>query len=205
MAKRASIRHFIFTIIFTLLFACFIIFALSFAQCFGAAARIPHIENYEIIRILIYGASASEGGETISAVISLLDTSGNECAAIERSWRGSSLAIDFKSAEFSKKKLLFPYMIYGRTTILPQRTFAKAGTKLPQYYGEHGKCLLLGAGSTFEDRRNLHTLLRFALNPAARFAAGFSRTYTVDLSRCATGVYYSITTGTDGTIELRRE
>ncbi|MBP3709491.1 MAG: hypothetical protein J6I73_03680 [Treponema sp.] len=205
MAKHASMHHVVFNAVFTLLLAYFVVFALSFARCFSAASRIPRIENYEVMRILIYGASASESGETISAVISVLDTSGNECAVIERSWRGSSLAVDFKSAEFSEKKIVFPYMIYGRATIAPQRAFAKAGTMLSQYYSEHGQCLLLGAGSTCDDRRNLHTLLRFALNPAAHFAAGFSRTYTIDLSRCATGVYYSITTGTDGTIALRRE
>ena len=197
----------VFNCIFTLFLCVFIVFAVRFGSCFGAAERIPHTENYEVMRILLYGSSSTESGDTVSAVISLLDTAGNECAVIERSWKGSSLAVDFSSAEFSGKRLLFPQAVYGRESFYERRGFAgeKSGTSLAHYYNENGQCMLFGTGTTYENRQDLYRLSRFALSPASFLTAGFSKKYTADLSRCETGVYYSIVTDSRGKLEIRRD
>ncbi|MCK9169770.1 MAG: hypothetical protein M0P01_05085 [Treponema sp.] len=180
---------------------------MKFGSCFGAASRLPVVDDYQIMRILFYGTSTSENGDTVSAVISLLDTAGNECAVLERSWRGSSLSIDFRSAEFSGRKFLFPEIIYGCETIYEHRGWGlfESGTYLERYYNENGQCMLLGTGSSYKDRHDLYRLSRFAANPIAVFSTGFSRRYRVDLSRCEKGVYYAVVTDFNGRLELRPE
>jgi len=207
MIRQWSVGKFIFNSIFACFLLIFIVYAVKFGSCFGAASRIPRIDDYQIMRILVYGTSMSENGDTVSAVISLLDTDGNECTVLERSWRGSSLAVDFRSAEFSGKKILFPELIYGRQTIYEHRGFGmfESGTYLERYYNESGQCMLFGTGSTYKNRHDLYTLSCFAANPIAAFSAGFSNRYTVDLSRCETGVYYAVVTDSNGRLEIRPE
>ena len=202
MIRQWTIGKFIFNAVFVCLLAVFIIFSVEFGSCFSAAERVPKISGYQVMRILIYGTSTTENVDTVSAVISLLDTSGNEC-----SWRGSSLAIDLKSAEFSGKKMFFPEVIYGRKTIYERRRLGinTTGTTLWRYYNENGQCMLFGPDSTYENRRDLYKLSCFAFNPLSVFTAGFSNRYTLDLSRCRTGVYYDVTMNTDGTISIQAE
>ena len=203
MARERTAGYFIFNAVFASLLALFIVFAVRFANCFGAAERLPAIERYEIMRILPYGTSAGSDGETVSASVSILDTSGNECARIERSWRGSVLAVDFKSAEFSGKRFYFPCELYGREIVSAASPFfRRRGTELFRYYNENTQCMLLGASSTFEDRRDLYSLARFAFSPFSAFAADFSRRYSADLAQCRAGVYYSVIVGTDGTLKI---
>src|SRR5574344_1696983 len=110
--RRIAVKV-IFNTLFLTMLLFFIVLAFRFGSCFGAASRLPRTRNYEIVRVLIYGTSRSENGDTVSAVISVLDVSGNECAVLERSWKGSSLAMDFRSAEFSGRKFIFPAKVYG--------------------------------------------------------------------------------------------
>ena len=117
MESRRTAGYFIFNTVFASVLALFIVFSVRFANCFAAAERLPSVERYEIMRILLYGTSVGSDGETVSASVSLLDTSGNECARIERSWRGSALAVNFKSAEFSGKRFYFPCELYGREIV----------------------------------------------------------------------------------------
>ena len=124
MARERTAGYFIFNAVFASFLALFIVFAVRFANCFGAAERLPGVERYEIMRILPYGTSAGSDGETVSASVSILDTSGNECARIERSWRGSVLAVDFKSAEFSGKRFYFPCELYGREIVSAASPFS---------------------------------------------------------------------------------
>jgi hypothetical protein len=207
MIRQWSVGKFVFNSIFAFFLVMFIVYAVKFGECFGASGRLPGIDEYQIMRILVYGTSTSENGDTVSAVISLLDTAGNECAVLERSWRGSSLAVDFRSAEFSGKRFLFPDVIYGRETVYEHRGpwMFRSGTDLERYYMENRQCMLLGTGSTYKNRHDLYMLARFALNPAAAFSAGFSAGYTVDLSRCETGVYYAVFTNSNGRLEIRPE
>jgi hypothetical protein len=198
---------FIFNFFFTAVLAAFISYALKFGNCFSAAARLPPVEQYQVMRILIYGSSITHEGDTVSAVISILDTDGNECSVIERSWNGSSLSISFVTAEFSGKKIFFPSMIYGKNTVSERSSFSfrSSGTSLYPYYNDDRQCLLFGSRTSYRDRHNLYELARFAFNPASVLTGGFSRRYIVDLSRCRTGVYYSIITGFDGTITLTEQ
>ncbi|MFA6856432.1 MAG: hypothetical protein WCR31_04415 [Treponema sp.] len=207
MIRQWSVGKFVFNSIFVCFLIFFIVYAVKFGSCFGAVNRLPRVEDYQIMRILVYGTSTSENGNTVSAVISLLDTAGNECAVLERSWRGTSLSIDFRSAEFSGRKFLFPEIIYGCETIYEHsgRGLFGAGTYLERYYNENGQCMLLGTGSSYKNRHDLYMLSRFAANPATAFSAGFSRRYTIDLSSCETGVYYAVVTDSDGRLELRPE
>ena len=203
MARERTAGYFIFNAVFASLLILFIVFAVRFANCFGAAERLPAIERYEIMRILIYGTSVGADGETVSASVSILDTSGNECARIERSWRGSVLAVDFKSAEFSGKRFYFPCELYGREIVSASSPFfRRRGTELFRYYNENKQCMLLGASSPFERRRDLYALARFALSPFSAFAAGFSRGYSADLAQCRAGVHYSVIVGTDGKLKI---
>ena len=203
MARGKTAGYIIFNAVFTSLLAAFIVFAVGFANCFSAAERLPRIERYEIMRILLYGTSAGGDGETVSASVSILDTSGNECARIERSWRGSALAVDFKSAQFSGQRFYFPCELYGRETVSPSSAlFRRRGTELFRYYNENGQCMLLGASSPFERRRDLYALVRFAFSPFSTFASGFSKDYSADLAQCRSGVYYSVIVGTDGTLKI---
>ncbi|MBC6720058.1 hypothetical protein [Treponema sp. Marseille-Q4130] len=204
MARERTAGYFIFNAVFASLLILFIVFAVRFANCFGAAERLPAIERYEIMRILIYGTSVGADGETVSASVSILDTSGNECARIERSWRGSVLAVDFKSAEFSGKRFYFPCELYGREIVSASSPFfRRRGTELFRYYNENKQCMLLGSPSTFENRHDLYALARFAFTPFSVFAAGFSRDYSADLAQCRPGVYYSVIVGTDGTLAIK--
>ena len=203
MARERTAGYFIFNAVFASLLILFIVFAIGFANCFGAAERLPAIERYEIMRILIYGTSVGADGETVSASVSILNTSGNECARIERSWRGSVLAVDFKSAEFSGKRFYFPCELYGREIVSASSPFfRRRGTELFRYYNENKQCMLLGASSPFERRRDLYALVRFAFSPFSTFASGFSKDYSADLAQCRSGVYYSVIVGTDGTLKI---
>ena len=203
MARERTAGYFIFNAVFASLLILFIVFAVRFANCFGAAERLPAIERYEIMRILIYGTSVGADGETVSASVSILDTSGNECARIERSWRGSVLAVDFKSAEFSGKRFYFPCELYGREIVSASSPFfRRRGIELFRYYNENKQCMLLGASSPFERRRDLYALVRFAFSPFSTFASGFSKDYSADLAQCRSGVYYSVIVGTDGTLKI---
>ena len=203
MVRERTAGYFIFNAVFASLLALFIVFAVRFANCFGAAERLPAIERYEIMRILIYGTSVGADGETVSASVSILDTSGNECARIERSWRGSVLAVDFKSAEFSGKRFYFPCELYGREIVSASSPFfRRRGTELFRYYNENKQCMLLGSASTFENRHDLYALARFALSPFSAFAAGFSMGYSADLAQCRAGVHYSVIVGTDGILKI---
>ena len=199
----ASVPAVVFNVIFSVVLIFFFVYMTSFIRCFAAAERLPTVLHYPVMRLLIYGTSGKGAEETVSATVTVLDTAGNECVTIERSWRGSSLSVDFVSAEFSGKKMLFPHTIYGRHTVSTRRrVLHHGGTDIASYYLEEGRCRLLGAPAPVKSQRDAYTLARFALNPLSEYIRGFSHRYTVDLSRCQTGEYYAITTGTDGALTL---
>lgn len=204
--KTRSPAYITFNVFFSVALILFLLVVSQFTRCFSAAERIPSVVEYPIVRFLIYGMSISDSGDTVSAQVTILDTAGNECVTVERSWNGSSLSIDFVSAEFSDKKFLFPYLIYGKETVTTRASITrKAGTQLPSYYLENGKCILFGSNTTLIDRRDLYSLARFALNPIASFTRTFSHRYSVDLSQCQPGIYYTIVTGTDGSLRIVAE
>lgn len=171
-----------------------IIFLMQFLECFPAARHLPDMEQYPVMHILIYGSSDVDGSDTVSARLSFLDTDGTDFAVIERSWKGSSLSMDFVSAGFSGKTIWFPYRIYGSQQ--------QDGTKLEPYVMENGECLLFGGTVTASDRRNLYKLGRYAFGQAKRIFTNFTALRTIDLSGCVSGAYYTVYTGFDGRLFL---
>jgi len=69
-----------------------------FRVCFGAGKRIPSFTDAVPVRFLLYGSS----GDTVSAAFYLFDSAHKELAAVERSWKGDSLAVEFAGAPHSK-------------------------------------------------------------------------------------------------------
>lgn len=205
MRKRQDSAGFLFfNVLFSGFLVVFAVSAIGFGRCFGAAEALPDVEKYQVMRIMIYGSSPSPEGGTVSASVSILDTDGNECAVIERSWNGEFLSADFVSAEFSGRKIFFPQKIYGGSAVysVSGASVRRKGSFLAPYYVEHDQNLLLGAGFSAQDRRNLAVLSRFALSPSFFFAAGFSHKYRVDFSRCETGKVYCVWTDFRGGLAL---
>ncbi|MGP1458090.1 MAG: hypothetical protein ACTTKL_02120 [Treponema sp.] len=164
--------------------------ALRFGRCFPAAEKIPEID-YQLLRILPYNLSDGE----VSAAISILDTDGDECAVIERSWRGNFLTADFICASFSEKKLYFPKRIYGAKSLYSadfSSKKGKRGTNLFPYYNQNSFCLLIGKSRPSTERKALRTIASFAFSPAAVFVSGFVQKTSLNLTDLENGKYYGV-------------
>jgi len=175
---------------FTILF----IYGFLFLRCFHEMTYVPVLAQYQVVHIVFYGT----GTDTVSAKISLCDTAGKEFAVIDRSWRGQDLTIDFASACFSGKTLLFPYRIYPES----ENSQYRRGTMLGNYYMESNKCLLLGTPCSDRQRIAMYRIGMYAFMQTSKIQSAFSRVYSVDLSECRMGNSYSIVTGSDGSLSL---
>ncbi|MCR5607376.1 MAG: hypothetical protein K6F69_11250 [Treponema sp.] len=191
--------------------AALLIFAFSlignyiarFLFCFPAADRIPYIQNYSIMKFIVYGTSRN----SVSARFWIYDNYGREIAVIDRSWNGESLNIDFVSAEFRDKKVLFPFRIYPhryRSTI-PVLIHYKSGTHLYPYYLEDKQCLLMSYIQGIQARKDLYTLARFALRQSTKVFGNYAKLYTLNLSGAQSGIYYSIYTSYDGSLYFKQD
>jgi hypothetical protein len=165
----------------------------DFFLCFGSAGRLPFLKSYPVMTVLIYGTTYDAGINTVSARIMLTDTHGKEIAAVERSWKGWSISVEFLSTDFSGKKILFPARIKGSDD-------RRQGTNLLPYYNENGESLLLGGGATRSERRDLYRLCMFAAHRITAIFSKFVRRQKIDLSVCRTGVYYTLYAGFDGQV-----
>lgn len=201
--KKRSATYFVFNFIFSVVLILLLVLASVFFKCFGAAERLPAVIDYSVMRFMIYGNSIVDNRDTVSAQITILDTAGAECVTVERSWNGSSLSVDFVSAEFFNKIFLFPLRVYGKDTITTRGGFSRKAktTLLASYYLENEQCILFGTNATQQDRRDLYALAKFAVSPISS-VVGISHRYSIDLSQCEAGVYYSIVTGTDGSLRI---
>jgi len=171
----------------------FIIFNIySFCSVWRACCYLPQENKKEYIRFMVYGSSSSNDGDTISAAFSIVDSNGNEIAKIERSWAGSYLSIEFAEVTFDGKSFLFPNCIYGKDRIMQTNPTWKKSTSLEKFYDDNGQCLLLGFGSSLDQRRDLYKVARFATKKLPVLSFGHVSTYSLDLSECKTNVYYSI-------------
>ena len=149
----------------------------------------------EILRINIFGNSQQEGENTVSASFSLIDSSGNEIAVIERSWVGNYLTIDFYRVSINKKIFYFPSEICSKDQIYEgSRLKHKKGTELSRYYDENGQCMLLGYGSTLKQRKALYNISVIATHKYPFYDFAISKNIVIDLSLCKNDVYYSIIT-----------
>lgn len=162
----------------------------------------------ESLRVKIYGSGMENGTATVSAVVSLVDSNGNEMSVIERSWSGLYLSVDYACAEICGRIYMFPCRVYGHTSMAGRNSAdgnifrGSYGTTLEKYFDEDGQCMLLGAGSGLSERKALYRIARFACRK--RFLPAFSlvSVRTVNLSDCMTGFYYSISSSPDGTLSV---
>lgn len=189
---KAVIKDFIASLV-CLSVIIYILFNIySLYSVWDATSKVQEIPQQEYLRLIIYGSSSSPDGNTISAAFSIVDTKGNEIAKIERSWTGNYLAVEFAEIEFNKKSFLFPYGIYGKEHIMQTKASRNKKTTLEKFYDDNSQCLLLGFGSTYEDRKNLYIISRFANKKIPVLTFGQVASYTLDLSDCKINRYYSI-------------
>ena len=205
MSKQKSvIGEFLLTVLF-LLFITWIFFVfVSYITLYHSASQIEQPNQQEYLRVHLYGSSSSPDGNTISASFSVVDAAGNEIAAIERSWSGNYLSVDFAQASFKDKFFIFPLRIYGKERIMQTNKDRKGGTDLEKYYDDNRQCLLSGYGSSLYERQELYKISRFATKKLLIVPSfGHITTYSVDLSECRNDVYYSIQVLSDGKIIVK--
>ena len=205
MSKQKSvIGEFLLTVLF-LLFITWIFFVfVSYITLYHSASQIEQPNQQEYLRVHLYGSSSSQDGNTISASFSVVDAAGNEIAAIERSWSGNYLSVDFAQASFKDKFFIFPLRIYGKERIMQTNKDRKGGTDLEKYYDDNRQCLLSGYGSSLYERQELYKISRFATKKLLIVPSfGHITTYSVDLSECRNDVYYSIQVLSDGKIIVK--
>ena len=200
--SNGIIKEFLISVLFVLslgwvLFTCY-----TFFSVWKACAEMYQPAEQEFLRIRIFGSSSSPDGNTISAEFSITDTNGNEIAAIERSWSGNYLAVEFSEVEFNHNYFLFPSKIYGKERIMQTKPQRNKSTILEKYYNENHQCMLLGFGSSFEERNKLYTISRFATGNYFVPSFGHVTTYSLDLSNCRINTWYSIHRTADGNLVI---
>lgn len=189
--------HFItFVLVSYIIFVCgvYLIIYNSSNNCYGNNGQ-------ELLRIMIYGSSISDEGNTVSGTFSIIDSNGNEIAVIERSWSGAYLFVDFLQTKINNNYYTFPGTIYGKNRIFEINKNSFKGTDLSRYYNENGQCMLLGYGSSLRERKSLYRIANFTLKkyPFIDFLKK-RNSITLDLSGCRTGFYYSISSTENGNL-----
>ena len=199
--KSVSIGIIILNLVFSFFIFYFISNFIWLFCCLNYSNSIYLPDNYEIMRIKIYGSSDFSTNETVSANITILNTDEVECAVIERSWSGTSIAIDCFSFN---NKFFFPKKIYGTNYDSEKGKFSsgRKGTLLTPYYLENNKCLLLGFGFSDKQMENLHSIVKYSLSKFSSFLGVFSKKVIIDLSRCEIGKIYSVIVNPNGNIIL---
>ncbi|MCR4735648.1 MAG: hypothetical protein K5829_11650 [Treponema sp.] len=203
MGKKNSNLFFLYLFPFILISFALYNF-IEYAVCYKSIYNLPEVRNEELMRIKIYGSSDNGMGSTVSATFSIIDSNGNEIAVIERSWSGSYLSVEFSQIAMAGKKFLFPARIFGNNQILSSRNKYRKVTSLEKYYNDNSQCMLLGSGSSYEDRKYLYRISRLATKDLPVIDFGYKNIYTVDLSACKTGVYYSIFQDSFGNLVLEQ-
>lgn len=205
---KSLLRYFLifFDIIFVFLFIVLLINTVLFFRCRYLAKDLPE-QTPLLMRIYLYGSSENQDGSTVSANISILDSSSSEIAVIERSWNGTFLAIDFTTVSFYGKKFYFPQKIYGTDSVYSKYypLEKKNGSLVSPYYLENKKCLFFGTGYTVEQRSDLYTLAVFSKSPLSYIMPYFSKKITVNLSRCQSGKNYGLYLDRFGNLVLSEE
>lgn len=203
--NKFSVLGIIFNIIFSLLLFFFVIQLFWVSSFISAGKKVPAM-SYEIIRLVVYGSSEDSDGSTVSAKISILDTNGNEISAIERSWPGSYLALDFTSAIFGSNRYFFPYRVRGVQSIIDKNEMGnRKGTLLYPYFMENGECILYSLYEGEGARKELYKIAKFASRSTLFSHAKYTGDLCVDLSRCESSVSYGIFATEGGSLALVKE
>ena len=177
------------------LFSCY-----TFFSVWKSCTQMTQPASQEFIRIRIFGSSSTAEGNTISADFSIVDSNGNEISAIERSWSGNYLAVEFAEVQFNNNYFVFPSKIYGKERIMQTKPMRNKSTSLEKYYDENFQCMLLGFGSSYEARNRLYKIARFATGKYLVPTFGHVTTYSIDLSSCHINNWYSIHRDSDGNL-----
>ena len=178
-----------------------------FSICFKAAKNLPPLCETVPIRFLIYGS----GSDTVSAVFHLYNSKNEEFAAIERSWKGESLHIDFIGASFGGKTLYFPRCILGyagASAGMSALTSCRRGTRLSRYYMQKELCRLYDFAGY---EKNFFRLARYALRldmfGLSQRISGtpYNPHRTLNLAAFEPGKIYIIKTDSNGGLEVLAE
>ncbi len=203
-----------FSPLITIIIVVYVVFTCwSYLSCWNAAFSLPSNVPQEFLRIKIYGSSYnSETGSdgnvmgvvsgTISGSFSIIDSNGNEIAVIERSWSGSYLAVEFARVSIDSKNFIFPSRIYGKNQIIEVKRERTHGTLLEKYYDDYGQCMLLGYGSSLQQRKKLYKISSFATGKYKIPTFGLASHFSIDLSGCKPDRYYSISFNKDGVCQV---
>lgn len=177
--RKIGRRRVFFGILFSLAGIMLLLQLIGYLQCYYFVQKIPQ-DNGQILRIMLFGSSETPDGETVSAKISILDRSGSEIAAVERSWPQLYLAVTFRNASFLNKTYFFPERIFGTNSVAVSRTFFKGNSTsyIVRYFVKEHKCFL---GADDFQRKGLFRIFYFAVNKT-----------TVSLSECETGKIYGV-------------
>ena len=193
--KRPNYFIKFFSPLITLIAVAYIIFTCwSYLACWNAAISLPSNIPQEFLRIKIYGSES----DTVSGTFSIIDSNGNEIAVIERSWTGAYLAVEFARVGIDGKYFIFPSRIYGKNKIIEERRERSHGTLLEKYYDDYGQCMLLGYGSSLNQRKLLYRIAAFATGKYKVPSFALVTRFSIDLSGCRPDRYYSISFSADG-------
>lgn len=199
--KKSTIKIRFASLICLVIFLGFCsVYTFVFIRCFFSIKYVPEFHDAPLMRVMIYGNSK----ETVSARLSMMDSGGKEFAIIEKSWKGQNLTIEFSSAAFGGKELLFPIRIYSESYNRSGNVSVYKGTRLTRYYLDDGECAFISDYRPVKEKRALHSLAVFADSQSTKFQSRYSKIYSLNLSALEYGVTYEITTSSDGKINIGR-
>ncbi len=194
----------IFLVLSVFLIFCFLdfIFILKLKN-FSKTLSFPN--DLPIMQVVFYGKSEDLGMNTLSARISILDSSGNDVSVIERSWKNDGIEILFKKTEFSGFSFYFPKRIYGKNydSFTNLWKIESGGTNLIPYYMENQKCLLYNPIEKNVFSENLFKTADFSLNRFSVFSNKYTSDIVIDLTKCEHGKVYSIVINQEGKLVLK--
>ena len=93
-----KIGFLIFLVISVFLLFCLLDF-ISILKLKNFAKSLSFPNDLPIMQVVFYGKSEDLGMNTLSARISILDSSGNDVSVIERSWKNDGIEILFKKLD----------------------------------------------------------------------------------------------------------
>ena len=204
--SKYSFGVIVFNFLFSVILIAFFINSISVLNVITASKTLES-PSFQIVRVLLYGSSQEDSGDTLSGRISLMDTKGNEIAVIERSWPGVYLFIDFTKSNISGKNFYFPYLIRSTEKLYEKNNKLKRrkGTYLYPYFMENRQCLLFNSSENEKSRRDLYKVAKFSKNPGIMYFSDITKNIVVNLSECQSGIYYGIFINEEGKLVFREE
>ncbi len=198
MKKSTVVIRFVSLVSLLILFGFATFYFFIFVRCFFVADDIPEYKDVVMMRVMLYGRSP----ESMSAHISLVNSSGREFAIIDRSWSNQSLYVDFSSAEFGGKTMYFPIRLYSGHYLPSGRVVVSKGLDLTRYYMERGECAFISSSAPKKRKSAVNAFAVFADFQSKKFQSRYSKIRTMNLTELQGGVVYEITASSDGSLGL---